>query len=134
MVLAEAEAEFIEAEAGTRFLAKGCATGAEAELPLQGAFIHKVHWTAHQAESDDTAACGMKMCPVIYEHSMDRDVLACASLCWRPGCADWVPLQFDVSASALNEEELEQCHSLFEGPEVLRPRRVRFLAAFAFGK
>jgi hypothetical protein len=107
MVIAESEDTFVESHAKLRFLQKGVAMGDDAEVPEAGIAFNRVTRTAHQINPNnaDKSGCGLVLSPLTYEVASGPYALDGCSLCWRPGCCNWLPAPVELPAGDLSENE-----------------------------
>ena len=90
MTLEDAQEVEQEAEDQSMFLKKGFSSGCDAAMPDEGVMIHRIFRTAHKANDQCGAACGIVPKDLSFTFSVDVADLQDCKLCWRPGCTPWM--------------------------------------------
>ena len=90
MVLEDEEACVSKADTKSAYLQKGIDTGSDAVFPEGGIFVNVFTNVAHQIRDPHTTACGICAPQTKLTHYYEAFALEQATLCWRPGCAQWL--------------------------------------------
>ena len=107
MLLEDEEDDISKEDMRAAYLKKGIHNGSDAVFPEGGIFVNVYTNVAHQIRDPQSTACGVCASQTKFAHYYDQFALKQATLCWRPGCANWLRNEADEDSDSSSSDQAE---------------------------